>query len=47
MVFATKVAEAQRVAVTQMKDLHEKAKGGRGGNRGKGKGRDAMDRDEG
>jgi ATP-dependent RNA helicase DDX47/RRP3 len=47
MVFAEKVSEAQRVAVREMKDLHEKAKnGGRGGPRGKGK-RDAMDRDEG
>ncbi|KAG9599981.1 putative ATP-dependent rRNA helicase rrp3, partial [Aureobasidium melanogenum] len=47
MVFAEKVSEAQRVAVREMKDLHEKAKsGGRGGPRSKGK-RDAMDRDEG
>jgi ATP-dependent RNA helicase DDX47/RRP3 len=47
MVFAEKVSEAQRVAIREMKDLHEKAKNsGRGGPRGKGK-RDAMDRDEG
>ncbi|KAH0282850.1 putative ATP-dependent rRNA helicase rrp3, partial [Aureobasidium sp. EXF-3399] len=47
MVFAEKVSEAQRVAVREMKDLHEKTKaGGRGGPRAKGK-RDAMDRDEG
>ena len=47
MVFAENVSEAQRVAVREMKNLHEKAKnGGRGGPRGKGK-RDAMDRDEG
>jgi ATP-dependent RNA helicase DDX47/RRP3 len=45
MVFAEKVSEAQRVAIREMKDLHEKAKN-RGGPRGKGK-RDAMDRDEG
>ncbi|KAI5269414.1 DEAD-domain-containing protein [Aureobasidium subglaciale] len=47
MVFAEKVSEAQRIAIREMKDLHEKAKnGGRSGPRGKGK-RDAMDRDEG
>ncbi|THX67113.1 DEAD-domain-containing protein [Aureobasidium pullulans] len=47
MVFAEKVSEAQRVAVREMKNLHEKAKiGGRGGPRGKGT-RDAMDRNEG
>ncbi|KAI4749186.1 DEAD-domain-containing protein [Aureobasidium sp. EXF-12298] len=47
MVFAEKVSEAQRVAIREMKDLHEKAKNsGRGGPRAKGK-RDAMDRDEG
>lgn len=54
MVFANSVNEAQRVAITQMKDHHEKrdkGKGNRGigGGRGKsGKGRrDEMDRDEG
>lgn len=53
MVFAQTVGEAQRVAVTEMKNLNEKAKGG--GGKGKGiaggrvkKGRrDGMDADEG
>ena len=49
LVFSEKVAEAQRVAVREMKDMHEKAKGGKGARsfKGKAKRRDEMDRDEG
>ncbi|KAI6961766.1 ATP-dependent rRNA helicase [Hortaea werneckii] len=56
MVFAERVGEAQRVAVTEMKNLHEKMRGGkagRGGKRGAGGGgggggkRDVMDVEEG
>ncbi|KAK5005208.1 ribosomal RNA processing protein, partial [Cryomyces antarcticus] len=50
MVLSERVAEAQRVAVREMKDLHEK-RGSKGatlkGRRGKKGGRDEMDRDEG
>ncbi|TKA77681.1 ATP-dependent rRNA helicase RRP3, partial [Cryomyces minteri] len=49
MVLSERVAEAQRVAVREMKDLHEK-RGSKGatlkGRRGKKGGRDEMDRDE-
>lgn len=55
MVFAERVGEAQRVAVQEMKNFHEKKKGG--GSRGKGisggrakgggRGREGMDADEG
>ncbi|KAK6430171.1 ribosomal RNA processing protein [Oleoguttula sp. CCFEE 5521] len=52
MVFAERVGEAQRVAVGEMKAFHEKRKGGKGGDRGKGisggRGkRGNMDKDEG
>lgn len=43
--FAERVGEAQRVAVREMKDLHEKR--GPKGRKGKGRGRDEMDREEG
>ncbi|TKA26118.1 ATP-dependent rRNA helicase RRP3 [Salinomyces thailandicus] len=57
MVFAERVGEAQRVAITEMKGVHEKMKAGRGGG-GKGRGiggarargggrRDIMDVEEG
>ncbi|KAK4570146.1 ribosomal RNA processing protein [Recurvomyces mirabilis] len=52
MVFAERVGDAQRVAITEMKNTHEKQKGGGGkgkgiaGGRAKGK-RDGMDREEG
>jgi ATP-dependent RNA helicase DDX47/RRP3 len=53
MVLADRVSEAQRQAITEMKELQEK-KGGRGGPKGKrpgGKGfkrgRDQMDQEEG
>ncbi|KAI6905957.1 ATP-dependent rRNA helicase [Hortaea werneckii] len=52
MVFAERVGEAQRVAVTEMKNLHEKMRGGKagkgGGKKGGGSGkRDVMDVEEG
>ncbi|KAK3679522.1 ribosomal RNA processing protein [Recurvomyces mirabilis] len=53
MVFAERVGDAQRVAITEMKNTHEKQKGSGGGKgkgiaggRAKGK-RDGMDREEG
>ena len=56
MVIADRVSEAQRVAIREMKDIHDQRKSGRGGRggargggrgRGRGRGRDHMDRDEG
>lgn len=55
MVYAERVGEAQRVAVREMKDIHDQRgrRGGRGGARGGGgssrggRGRDHMDREEG
>jgi ATP-dependent RNA helicase DDX47/RRP3 len=51
MVLLDRVSEAQRVAVREMKDLHEQrgrgGRGGRGGGRGGRRGRDEMDREEG
>ncbi|KAF1842224.1 DEAD-domain-containing protein [Cucurbitaria berberidis CBS 394.84] len=55
MVYMERVSEAQRVAIREMKDIHEqrgKGRGGGGGGRGRGggfakRGRDHMDREEG
>ncbi|EMD89346.1 hypothetical protein COCC4DRAFT_195819 [Bipolaris maydis ATCC 48331] len=55
MVYMERVNEAQRIAVREMKDLHEQrgkgGRGGRGGGRGRGggarRGRDQMDTEEG
>lgn len=51
MVLVDRVSEAQRVAVREMKDLHEQrgrgGRGGRGGGRGGRQGRDDMDREDG
>tara|TARA_R110002003_G_scaffold1993_2_gene23811 strand:+ start:6981 stop:8669 length:1689 start_codon:yes stop_codon:yes gene_type:complete len=56
MVYAERVGEAQRVAIREMKDIHDQRKSGRGrgggmrgGGRGggRGRGRDHMDREEG
>ena len=53
LVYSERVSEAQRVAIREMKDIHEKRKGeGGGGGRGRGRGfakrgRDHMDREEG